>query len=62
VARYALAGLNNKILSAEYRLALPAEKALIAELEETRRALESHVAVRKNRRPAKRFGPSTPTP
>jgi len=26
VARYALAGLDNKILSAEYRLALPPEK------------------------------------
>lgn len=54
VARYALAGLDNKILSAEYRLALPPEKALIAELEQTRRALEIHRAARQNRRRAKR--------
>lgn len=45
IARYALAGLDHKILSAEYRLALPSEKALVAELEQTRRALELHQAV-----------------
>jgi predicted nuclease of restriction endonuclease-like (RecB) superfamily len=44
IARYALAGLNNTILSAEYRLALPSEKALVAELEQTRRALETRFA------------------
>ena len=52
VARYALAGLDNKILSAEYRLALPPEKALIAELEQTRRALELHQAVKRKQRRA----------
>lgn len=52
VARYALAGLDNKILSAEYRLALPPEKALIAELEQTRRALEHHQAVKRKQRRA----------
>jgi predicted nuclease of restriction endonuclease-like (RecB) superfamily len=52
VARYALAGLDNKILSAEYRLALPPEKALIAELEQTRRALELHQAVKRKHRRA----------
>jgi hypothetical protein len=52
VARYALAGLDNKILSAEYRLALPPEKDLVAELEQTRRALESRVALRRNQRRA----------
>ena len=54
VARYALAGLDHKILSAEYRLALPSEKTLVAELEQTRRALESHLAVKRKQRRAKR--------
>lgn len=53
LARYALAGLDNKILSAEYRLALPSEKALIAELEQTRRALELHQATPSKLRRAK---------
>jgi predicted nuclease of restriction endonuclease-like (RecB) superfamily len=52
VARYALAGLDNKILSAEYRLALPPEKTLIAELKQTRRALETHQAVQRKQRRA----------
>jgi len=54
VARYALAGLDNKILSAEYRLALPSEKNLVAELEQTRRALETPLAVKRKQRRAKR--------
>lgn len=40
VARYALEGLPNKVLAAEYRMALPDEKMLEAELERTRRMLE----------------------
>jgi predicted nuclease of restriction endonuclease-like (RecB) superfamily len=40
VARYALDGLPNKVLAAEYRMILPDEKVLTAELERTRRALE----------------------
>jgi predicted nuclease of restriction endonuclease-like (RecB) superfamily len=39
VAKYALEGLPNKVLAAEYRLALPNEKELARELEETRRKL-----------------------
>lgn len=54
IARYALAGLDHKILSAEYRLALPSEKALVAELEQTRRALETRTTVKRNRYRAKR--------
>lgn len=50
IARYALAGLDNKILSAEYRLALPSEKALAAELEQTRRALETRIATKRKQR------------
>jgi predicted nuclease of restriction endonuclease-like (RecB) superfamily len=37
VARYALDGLPNKVLAAEYKLALPAEAELVAELEEAQR-------------------------
>jgi predicted nuclease of restriction endonuclease-like (RecB) superfamily len=40
VARYALEGLPNKVLAAEYRMALPDEKVLVAELEHTRKMLE----------------------
>ena len=41
VARYALEGLPTKILAREYRLALPDEKRLAAEIEQTRERLES---------------------
>ncbi len=37
VARYALDGLPNQVMAAEYKLALPAEADLIAELERTQR-------------------------
>jgi predicted nuclease of restriction endonuclease-like (RecB) superfamily len=39
VARYALEGLPNKILAAEYRTKLPQEKVLVDEIEKTRRLL-----------------------
>lgn len=40
VAHYALEGLPNKVLAAEYRTALPDEKTLVAEVERARRMLE----------------------
>jgi predicted nuclease of restriction endonuclease-like (RecB) superfamily len=40
VAHYALEGLPNKVLAAEYRMKLPDEKTLVAELERTRKMLE----------------------
>ncbi|HEY0323469.1 MAG TPA: DUF1016 domain-containing protein [Pyrinomonadaceae bacterium] len=40
VAHYALEGLPNKILAAEYRTALPDEETLVKELQETRRRLK----------------------
>jgi predicted nuclease of restriction endonuclease-like (RecB) superfamily len=40
VARYALEGLGNKVLAAEYRTALPEEGVLAAEIDRTRRMLE----------------------
>jgi predicted nuclease of restriction endonuclease-like (RecB) superfamily len=40
VARYALEGLSNKVLAAEYRMTLPDEKVLASELEHTHKMLE----------------------
>ena len=40
LARYALEGLSNKVMAAEYRIALPDETALAAELDRTRQAME----------------------
>jgi predicted nuclease of restriction endonuclease-like (RecB) superfamily len=40
IARYALEGLPNKVLAREYKLALPDEKRLAAEIEKTRERLE----------------------
>lgn len=48
VAKYALEGLPNKVLAAEYKLALPDEKLLAKEVEQTRKLLESRKVVRKN--------------
>jgi predicted nuclease of restriction endonuclease-like (RecB) superfamily len=39
VAKYALEGLPNKVLAAEYKLALPDEKTLAREVEETQKRL-----------------------
>jgi predicted nuclease of restriction endonuclease-like (RecB) superfamily len=52
VARYALEGLPNKILAAQYRTTLPSEETLAAELHRTRRMLEG----RGGRTPGKRRG------
>jgi predicted nuclease of restriction endonuclease-like (RecB) superfamily len=49
VARYALEGLSNKILAAEYRTTLPDEKTLAAELDRTRRMLEGRVTAKPKR-------------
>jgi predicted nuclease of restriction endonuclease-like (RecB) superfamily len=42
LAQYSLEGLSNQVLTREYRLALPAEKQLAAEMEKTRHRLEFH--------------------
>lgn len=44
LARYALENLPNKVLATEYKVALPAEKLLVAEIERTRKILESGAA------------------
>jgi predicted nuclease of restriction endonuclease-like (RecB) superfamily len=41
VARYALEGLPNKVLAAEYRTALPKERTLVAEIERTIQQFET---------------------
>ncbi len=41
VARYALEGLPNKVMAAEYKMKLPDEKMLAAELRRSRKLLES---------------------
>ena len=43
VARYSMGNLTNKILAAQYKLALPDPRTLEAEIEKTRRMLESRV-------------------
>ena len=40
LAQYALDGLPNKVMAAEYRIALPDEEILMAELDRTRQAIE----------------------
>ena len=46
VARYALDGLPNKVLAAEYQTVLPDEKLLADELDKTRKELESQRTAR----------------
>jgi predicted nuclease of restriction endonuclease-like (RecB) superfamily len=41
VAHYALDGLPNKVMAAEYRMALPDERVLVAELKRTQRLLKT---------------------
>ncbi len=49
VARYALDRLPNKILAAEYRMKLPDERLIAAELQRTSKYLEARLAVRRAR-------------
>lgn len=44
LAHYALEGLPNKVLAAEYKTALPDEKSLVEEIDKTRKALEARQA------------------
>ena len=53
VARYALEGLPNKVLAAEYRLQLPEEKVLVEELERTQTRLMSRTAKPQKNKPKK---------
>jgi hypothetical protein len=44
VAKYALEGLPNKVLAAEYRTALPEESVLVRELQRTQRQMTTGAA------------------
>jgi predicted nuclease of restriction endonuclease-like (RecB) superfamily len=48
MAHYALGNLRNKVLAGEYRLALPAERQLVEELERTQRLLEAYYRRRRD--------------
>ena len=45
VAKYALEGLPNKVLAAEYRTTLPSEETLASELQRTRKMLEARAGI-----------------
>jgi predicted nuclease of restriction endonuclease-like (RecB) superfamily len=47
VAKYALQGLSNKVLAAEYKTVLPDEKILAEQIERTRKMLEQRRELRK---------------
>lgn len=49
VAKYALEGLPNKLLAAEYKLVLPNERMLTKEIEQTRKTIENRKASRRKR-------------
>ncbi len=49
LARYALEGLPNKVMAAEYRVALPEEKLLVEEIEKTRHLLETQHIIKGKR-------------
>jgi predicted nuclease of restriction endonuclease-like (RecB) superfamily len=53
VAKYALDGLPNKVLAAEYRTALPEEQVFVEELTRTRRQIEARPKIeqRRSKRP-----------
>jgi predicted nuclease of restriction endonuclease-like (RecB) superfamily len=50
VAHYALEGLPNKVLAAEYRTTLPDEQTLAAELDRTRKILETRITIKATRK------------
>lgn len=61
VAKYALEGLPNKVLAAEYRTTLPDEQTIAAELEHTRELLEERVPAHELRRRVSRPRGRKPT-
>ena len=45
LARYALDGLPNNVMAAEYRITLPNEELLAAEIDRTRQVIESRGSI-----------------
>ena len=62
VAKYALEGLPNKVMTAEYRTTLPDEKLIAAELERTRRLLDERRQAALSSRPRAKRGKAMPKP
>ena len=62
VAKYALEGLPNKVMTAEYRTTLPDEKLIAAELERTRRLLDERRQLALSSRPSAKRGKGNPEP
>jgi len=60
VAKYALEGLPNKVMGAEYRTTLPDEKLIAAELERTRRLLDERRQAALSSRPGAKRGKRMP--
>lgn len=60
VAKYALEGLPNKVMAAEYRTTLPDERLIAAELERTRRLLDERRQVALSSRPSAKKGKRMP--
>ena len=56
IARYTLEGLSNRVLAAEYRMALPDERLLVRQLRRSQRALQGRLMVGST----DRFRPSDP--
>lgn len=50
LARYALEDLPTKVMAAEYRVVLPDEQLLVAEIEKTRHLLETQRIIKGRRR------------
>ena len=53
VAHYALENLPNKVLASEYRMTLPKEEELAAELEQTQKFIQTRLLVRSPRKSKK---------
>jgi predicted nuclease of restriction endonuclease-like (RecB) superfamily len=62
VAKYALEGLPNKVMAAEYRTTLPDEKLIAAELERTRRLLDEQRQLALSSKPGAKRGKAMPQP
>ena len=50
MSKYALEGLPNKVLASEYKMALPDEKILVAELDKSRLRFEKKGIVSQKKR------------
>jgi hypothetical protein len=55
LAKYSLEGLPNKVIAAEYKMALPKEKKLVSELEKTQKLImQTKLKLKKERKKTKK--------